>query len=178
VEFGGSRNATVLIRWPQVAEDLYAEEQAADQLKGHYERNLLLFDEHLQLNQQCQRAAMEESQPQADDRNRTIHEQVRKLAASQDPAMFRESLTKMIHIRNIPLYLKDQDLLDIMTDMDLPLPDTTEWQNGNGIRHGEFIARFATFADRKQAVDALSGIKLHCLRLEAEYPDEPLLLNT
>jgi len=68
VEFGGSRNATVLIRWPQVAEDLYAEEQAADQLKGHYERNLLLFDEHLQLNQQCQRAAMEESQPQADDR--------------------------------------------------------------------------------------------------------------
>lgn len=66
-KFGGYKKITSQNGWPQVAQALQfhpmQSQQAAQQLKAHYDRNLLMFDEAWQ-NQQRQRAAMmQQGQP-------------------------------------------------------------------------------------------------------------------
>ncbi|KAG4427545.1 hypothetical protein IFR05_016973 [Cadophora sp. M221] len=67
VKFGGYKKVTQQNGWNQVAQAMQfhpLQNQAAPgQLKAHYERNLLLFEEAWQLNQQRQRAAMMQQNP-------------------------------------------------------------------------------------------------------------------
>ncbi|PMD42442.1 hypothetical protein L207DRAFT_424144 [Hyaloscypha variabilis F] len=62
VKFGGYKKVTAQNGWSQVAQALQFHPMqiptAPQQLKHHYERNLVLFEEAWQLNQQRQRAAM------------------------------------------------------------------------------------------------------------------------
>jgi SWI/SNF chromatin-remodeling complex subunit SWI1 len=67
VKFGGFKKVTAQNGWGQVAQALQfhpmQHQNAPAQLKGHYERNLLLFEEAWQMNQQRQRAAMMQQGP-------------------------------------------------------------------------------------------------------------------
>ncbi|PVH87928.1 hypothetical protein DL98DRAFT_223792 [Cadophora sp. DSE1049] len=67
IKFGGYKKVTQQNGWSQVAQAMQfhpLQNQAApQQLKSHYERNLLLFEEAWQLNQQRQRAAMMQQNP-------------------------------------------------------------------------------------------------------------------
>jgi SWI/SNF chromatin-remodeling complex subunit SWI1 len=67
VKFGGFKKVTAQNGWGQVAQALQfhpmQHQNAPAQLRGHYERNLVLFEEAWQLNQQRQRAAMMQQNP-------------------------------------------------------------------------------------------------------------------
>jgi SWI/SNF chromatin-remodeling complex subunit SWI1 len=67
VKFGGYKKVTTQNGWPQVAQAMQFHPMqntgAPQQLKGHYERNLLMFEEAWQLNQQRQRQAMMQQNP-------------------------------------------------------------------------------------------------------------------
>lgn len=66
VKFGGYKKITQQNGWPQIAQALQFQPMqnptAAQQLKGHYERNLLMFDEAFQQNQYLQRQRMMQQQ--------------------------------------------------------------------------------------------------------------------
>lgn len=67
VKFGGFKKVTAQNGWGQVAQALQfhpvQHQNAPAQLRNHYERNLLLFEEAWQLSQQRQRAAMIQQNP-------------------------------------------------------------------------------------------------------------------
>ncbi|KAL2072408.1 hypothetical protein VTL71DRAFT_11751 [Oculimacula yallundae] len=67
VKFGGYKKVSQQNGWPQVAQAMQFHPMqiplAPQQLKSHYERNLLLFEEAWQINQQRQRAAMVQQNP-------------------------------------------------------------------------------------------------------------------
>ncbi|TVY41527.1 SWI/SNF chromatin-remodeling complex subunit [Lachnellula subtilissima] len=69
MRYGGYKKVSAQNGWNQVAQALHfppiQSPTAAAQLKGHYERNLLMFEEAWQLNQQRQRAAMMQHTPNA-----------------------------------------------------------------------------------------------------------------
>lgn len=69
MKFGGYKKVTAQNGWNQVALALQFPPihtpNAAAQLRGHYERNLLMFEEAWQVNQQRQRAAMMQQNPNA-----------------------------------------------------------------------------------------------------------------
>jgi len=65
MKFGGYKKVTAQNGWQQVAQALQfhmsQNPNAAGQLKGHYERNLLMFEEAWQASQQRQRAMMQQN---------------------------------------------------------------------------------------------------------------------
>ena len=67
-KFGGYKKVTMSNAWQQVAQALQfhpiQHPNAPNQLRGHYERNLAQFEEAWQMNQQRQRAAMMQQNPQ------------------------------------------------------------------------------------------------------------------
>jgi SWI/SNF chromatin-remodeling complex subunit SWI1 len=67
VKYGGYKKVTAQNGWPQVAQALQfnpnQQSNAPVQLKSHYERNLLMFEEAWQISQQRQRAALMQQNP-------------------------------------------------------------------------------------------------------------------
>ncbi|CZT01325.1 hypothetical protein WAI453_006866 [Rhynchosporium graminicola] len=67
MKFGGFKKVSQQNGWPQVAQAMQFHPMqisaAPQQLRGHYERNLLLFEEAWQINQQRQRTALMQQNP-------------------------------------------------------------------------------------------------------------------
>jgi SWI/SNF chromatin-remodeling complex subunit SWI1 len=93
MRFGGYKKVTAQNGWNQIALSLQfhpiQSPTAAAQLKGHYERNLLMFEEAWQLNQQRQRAAMIQQNPNAGGQVSPT-KQMSPQAAMQQPQQFMQ----------------------------------------------------------------------------------------
>lgn len=74
-----------------------------------------------------------------------------------------------IVIKNIPFAIKKEQLLDIIDDMNLPLPYAFNYHFDNGIFRGLAFANFTTAEETTQVIDNLNGKEINGRKLKVEY---------
>lgn len=74
-----------------------------------------------------------------------------------------------IVIKNIPFAIKKEQLLDIIQEMDLPLPYAFNYHFDNGIFRGLAFANFSTPDDTSKVITQLNGREINGRKLKVEY---------
>lgn len=74
-----------------------------------------------------------------------------------------------IVIKNIPFAVKKEQLVQVMTDMCLPLPYAFNYHFDNGIFRGLAFANFTTPEETAAVIGAMNHLDLHGRKLRVEY---------
>lgn len=85
------------------------------------------------------------------------------------PDMDEELIPTAIVIKNIPFAVKKEQLVQLMTDMGLPLPYAFNYHFDNGIFRGLAFANFTTAEETAVVIDALNHYELCGRKLRVEY---------
>ncbi|QHS71516.1 Pin4p [Saccharomyces paradoxus] len=89
--------------------------------------------------------------------------------ASTNTALDDDVIPNAIVIKNIPFAIKKEQLLDIIEDMDLPLPYAFNYHFDNGIFRGLAFANFTTPEETTQVITSLNGKEISGRKLKVEY---------
>lgn len=74
-----------------------------------------------------------------------------------------------IVIKNIPFAIKKEQLLDVMTKLNLPLPYAFNYHFDNGVFRGLAFANFTSTSETSVVVNSLNGREIGGRRLRVEY---------
>ena len=85
------------------------------------------------------------------------------------PEMDEELIPTAIVIKNIPFAVKKEQLVQLMTDIGLPLPYAFNYHFDNGIFRGLAFANFTTADETAVVIDALNHYELCGRKLRVEY---------
>lgn len=90
-----------------------------------------------------------------------------------DPLAANESdedlIPTAIVIKNIPFAVKKEQLVQVMTDMNLPLPYAFNYHFDNGVFRGLAFANFTSPEETGQVIQAMNHLDLHGRKLRVEY---------
>lgn len=86
---------------------------------------------------------------------------------STDPD--EELIPTAIVIKNIPFAVKKEQLVELMTQMNLPLPYAFNYHFDNGVFRGLAFANFTSADDTAQVIDHLNHYELQGRKLRVEY---------
>jgi len=74
-----------------------------------------------------------------------------------------------IVIKNIPFAVKKEQLVQVMTDMRLPLPYAFNYHFDNGVFRGLAFANFTTPEETAAVINSMNHLDLHGRKLRVEY---------
>ena len=80
-----------------------------------------------------------------------------------------ELIPTAIVIKNIPFAVKKEQLVQLMTDIKLPLPYAFNYHFDNGVFRGLAFANFTTADETATVIDVLNGFELQGRKLRVEY---------
>ena len=80
-----------------------------------------------------------------------------------------ELIPTAIVIKNIPFAIKKEQLLDVMTKLNLPLPYAFNYHFDNGVFRGLAFANFTLTNETSQVVNLLNGREIGGRKLRVEY---------
>ncbi|KAI9763025.1 MAG: hypothetical protein M4579_000088 [Chaenotheca gracillima] len=80
-----------------------------------------------------------------------------------------ELIPTAIVIKNIPFAVKKEQLVQLMTDLNLPLPYAFNYHFDNGVFRGLAFANFTTAEETAAVIDVLNHFELHGRKLRVEY---------
>lgn len=80
-----------------------------------------------------------------------------------------ELIPTAIVIKNIPFAVKKEQLVQLMTDMRLPLPYAFNYHFDNGIFRGLAFANFTTAEETATVIEAMNHFELNGRKLRVEY---------
>ena len=80
-----------------------------------------------------------------------------------------ELIPTAIAIKNIPFAVKKERLVQLMVDMNLPLPYAFRYQFDNGVFRGLAFANFTSPQETEQVIQALNHMDLSGRKLRVEY---------
>ncbi|KAF2750267.1 hypothetical protein M011DRAFT_397146 [Sporormia fimetaria CBS 119925] len=80
-----------------------------------------------------------------------------------------ELIPTAIVIKNIPFAVKKEQLVQLMTDLRLPLPYAFNYHFDNGVFRGLAFANFTTADETAQVIQAMNHFELHGRKLRVEY---------
>ncbi|KAF2868511.1 hypothetical protein BDV95DRAFT_609987 [Massariosphaeria phaeospora] len=80
-----------------------------------------------------------------------------------------ELIPTAIVIKNIPFAVKKEQLVQLMTDMRLPLPYAFNYHFDNGVFRGLAFANFTTAEETAAVIDTMNHFELHGRKLRVEY---------
>ncbi|KAI9894844.1 MAG: hypothetical protein M1814_000064 [Vezdaea aestivalis] len=93
--------------------------------------------------------------------------QIRTDTTSSDPD--DELIPTAIVIKNIPFAVKKEQLVQLMTDLGLPLPYAFNYHFDNGVFRGLAFANFTTAEETRAVIDVLNHFDLQGRKLRVEY---------
>ncbi|SCU96232.1 LANO_0E12904g1_1 [Lachancea nothofagi CBS 11611] len=105
----------------------------------------------------------------------TIPESVLAGSGSMGPASYAtrspedDVIPTAIVIKNIPFAIKKEQLLEVISKMNLPLPYAFNYHFDNGVFRGLAFANFATTDETTQVVHSLNGKEIGGRKLRVEY---------
>ncbi|KAL8846712.1 MAG: hypothetical protein Q9221_008216 [Calogaya cf. arnoldii] len=95
------------------------------------------------------------------------------LGMSHRPDQFGEQdedlIPTAIVIKNIPFAVKKEQLVALMTDMNLPLPYAFNYHFDNGVFRGLAFANFTTSEETQIVIEHMNHFELHGRKLRVEY---------
>lgn len=80
-----------------------------------------------------------------------------------------ELIPTAIVIKNIPFAVKKEQLVQLMTEVNLPLPYAFNYHFDNGVFRGLAFANFTTAEETAAVIDTLNGFELQGRKLRVEY---------
>lgn len=80
-----------------------------------------------------------------------------------------ELIPTAIVIKNIPFAVKKEQLVQLMTEINLPLPYAFNYHFDNGVFRGLAFANFTTAEETGTVIDMLNGFELQGRKLRVEY---------
>ena len=80
-----------------------------------------------------------------------------------------ELIPTAIVIKNIPFAVKKEQLVQLMVDMNLPLPYAFNYHFDNGVFRGLAFANFTSPSETDQVINALNHMELSGRKLRVEY---------
>ena len=80
-----------------------------------------------------------------------------------------ELIPTAIVIKNIPFAVKKEQLVDLMTSMNLPLPYAFNYHFDNGVFRGLAFANFTSPEETAAVIENLNHFELHGRKLRVEY---------
>ena len=80
-----------------------------------------------------------------------------------------ELIPTAVVIENIPLAVKKEQLVQLMTDLRLPLPYAFNYHFDNGVFRGLAFANFTTAEETAAVIDTMNHFELHGRKLRVEY---------
>jgi len=80
-----------------------------------------------------------------------------------------ELIPTAIVIKNIPFAVKKEQLVQLMTEVNLPLPYAFNYHFDNGVFRGLAFANFTTAEETAAVIDILNGFELQGRKLRVEY---------
>lgn len=86
---------------------------------------------------------------------------------SSDPD--EDLIPTAIVIKNIPFAVKKEQLVDLMTQMNLPLPYAFNYHFDNGVFRGLAFANFTSADETATVIDHLNHFELQGRKLRVEY---------
>ncbi|KAI9836009.1 MAG: hypothetical protein M1838_005143 [Thelocarpon superellum] len=92
---------------------------------------------------------------------------IRADAGNADPD--EELIPTAIVIKNIPFAAKKEQLVQLMTDLNLPLPYAFNYHFDNGVFRGLAFANFTTAEETAVVIDHLNHFELQGRKLRVEY---------
>lgn len=95
------------------------------------------------------------------------HSSLRTETLSSDPD--EELIPTAIVIKNIPFAAKKEQLVQLMTDMNLPLPYAFNYHFDNGVFRGLAFANFTTAEETAAVIEHLNHFELQGRKLRVEY---------
>lgn len=96
------------------------------------------------------------------------HNSIRQDQYSQQE-IDEELIPTAIVIKNIPFAVKKEQLVQLMTDMRLPLPYAFNYHFDNGVFRGLAFANFTTAEETATVIEAMNHFELHGRKLRVEY---------
>jgi hypothetical protein len=87
----------------------------------------------------------------------------------QDDYDDEELIPTAIVIKNIPFAVKKEQLVQLMVDMNLPLPYAFNYHFDNGVFRGLAFANFTSPQETEQVINALNHMELSGRKLRVEY---------
>lgn len=94
-------------------------------------------------------------------------QQIRPETYATDPD--EELIPTAIVIKNIPFAVKKEQLVDLMTQMNLPLPYAFNYHFDNGVFRGLAFANFTSADETATVIDHLNHFELQGRKLRVEY---------
>lgn len=88
---------------------------------------------------------------------------------SMDDYDDEELIPTAIVIKNIPFAVKKEQLVQLMVDMNLPLPYAFNYHFDNGVFRGLAFANFTSPSETEQVISALNHMELSGRKLRVEY---------
>jgi RNA recognition motif-containing protein len=80
-----------------------------------------------------------------------------------------ELIPTAIVIKNIPFAVKKEQLVQLMTEINLPLPYAFNYHFDNGVFRGLAFANFTTAEETAAVIELLNGFELQGRKLRVEY---------
>jgi RNA recognition motif-containing protein len=80
-----------------------------------------------------------------------------------------ELIPTAIVIKNIPFAVKKEQLVQLMTEINLPLPYAFNYHFDNGVFRGLAFANFTTAEETAAVIEILNGFELQGRKLRVEY---------
>lgn len=80
-----------------------------------------------------------------------------------------ELIPTAIVIKNIPFAVKKEQLVQLMTEINLPLPYAFNYHFDNGVFRGLAFANFTTAEETATVIEVLNGFELQGRKLRVEY---------
>jgi RNA recognition motif-containing protein len=105
-------------------------------------------------------------QPFANMEQSRLAQQVRQ---ESYPEVDDELIPTAIVIKNIPFAVKKESLIQLMTDMNLPLPYAFNYHFDNGVFRGLAFANFTSAEETAAVIANLNHLELQGRKLRVEY---------
>ncbi|SMN20621.1 similar to Saccharomyces cerevisiae YBL051C PIN4 Protein involved in G2/M phase progression and response to DNA damage, interacts with Rad53p [Maudiozyma saulgeensis] len=101
------------------------------------------------------------------DNNNTLDNSITSM--SENDRLNDDIIPNAIVIKNIPFAIKKEQLLDIIDEMNLPLPYAFNYHFDNGIFRGLAFANFTTAEETLDVITNLNGKEINGRKLKVEY---------
>lgn len=88
---------------------------------------------------------------------------------NSDPTQEEDLIPTAIVIKNIPFAVKKEQLVQLMTELNLPLPYAFNYHFDNGVFRGLAFANFTTPEETATVIDILNNFELQGRKLRVEY---------
>ena len=125
--------------------------------------------EHRENSQEPHTVTAKSSEPSPNSRSRT-GTPVKTSSDDSNPSKIGEDIIpNAIVIKNIPFAIKKEQLLDIISEMELPLPYAFNYHFDNGIFRGLAFANFSTPEETAEVIANLNGKEINGRKLKVEY---------